>query len=152
MGVLAVLRTLFGLALLLTLVCLLAPADAVLATKLWAASWLPMAAALDAADASAYSDKFVHAGLFALLGALAVRSWLLAPQRLRVVVGLLLLGLNAVRRMSNLPVSGFGTVLGVLALGAGISAFLSVEVPIVAIGSILLGLGLLARELGARRA
>ena len=103
MGVLAVLRTLFGLALLLTLVCLLAPADAVLATKLWAASWLPMAAALDAADASAYSDKFVHAGLFALLGALAVRSWLLAPQRLRVVVGLLLLGVLTEALQSRIP-------------------------------------------------
>ena len=103
MGVLAVLRTLFGLALLLTLVCLLAPADAVLATKLWAASWLPMAAALDAADASAYSDKFVHAGLFALLGALAVRSWLLAPQRLRVVFGLLLLGVLTEVLQSRIP-------------------------------------------------
>lgn len=103
MGVLAILRTLFGLALLLTLVCLLAPADAVLAAKVWAASWLPMAAALDAADASAYSDKFVHAGLFALLGALAVRSWLLAPQRLRVVVGLLLVGVLTEALQSRIP-------------------------------------------------
>jgi len=39
-----------------------------------------------------------------------------------------------------------------LALAAGISAFLGVDVPIVAIGLILVGLGLLVRELGARRA
>jgi hypothetical protein len=67
-------------------------------------------------------------------------------------IGLLLLGLNAVRAMSNVPVSGFSAILGVLALAAGISAFLGVELPIVAIGLILLGLGLLARELSTRRA
>ncbi len=98
-------------------------------------------------------DNVGWAGFFIFTGAL----WLIPESQVPpgtwfIGVGLLLLGLNAVRRMSNLPVSGFGTVLGVLALGAGISAFLSVEVPIVAIGSILLGLGLLARELGARRA
>jgi hypothetical protein len=98
-------------------------------------------------------DNVGWAVFFILTGAL----WLIPESQVPsgtwfIGVGLLLLGLNAVRRMSNLPVSGFGTVLGVLALGAGISAFLSVEVPIVAIGSILLGLGLLARELGARRA
>lgn len=67
-------------------------------------------------------------------------------------IGFLLLGLNGVRVMSNVPVSGFGTILGLLALAAGISAFLGVEVPIVAIGLILLGLGVLVRELGARLA
>lgn len=85
-------RIFFGLALFVTLVCLLVPASAVLATKVWAASWLPMAAALDAADATAYSDKLVHASLFALLGCLAARSWLQPGQRWRVVLALLLLG------------------------------------------------------------
>ncbi|MGP1630660.1 MAG: VanZ family protein [Giesbergeria sp.] len=89
---LALLRTLFVLALLVTLVCLLAPADAVLAAKVWAASWLPMAAALDAMDASAYSDKLVHASLFALLGWLAACSWRLPRHRWYALVGLLLLG------------------------------------------------------------
>lgn len=83
---------LFWLALMFTLVCLLTPADAVLAAKVWAASWLPMAAALDAADATAYSDKLVHASLFAVLGCLAARSWLQPGQRWRVVLALLLLG------------------------------------------------------------
>ena len=85
-------RILFGVALLVTLVCLLAPADAVLAAKVWAASWLPMAAALDAADATAWSDKLVHASLFVVLGCLAARSWLQPGQRWRVVLALLLLG------------------------------------------------------------
>lgn len=100
---LAVARVLFAIALLFTLVCLLAPADAVLAAKVWAASWLPMAAALDAADATAYSDKLVHAGLFAVLGGLALRSWLLARQRWRVVAGLLLLGLLTEVLQAQIP-------------------------------------------------
>lgn len=85
-------RILFGVALLVTLVCLLAPASAVLAAKVWAASWLPMAAALDAADATEWSDKLVHASLFVVLGCLAARSWLQPGQRWRVVLALLLLG------------------------------------------------------------
>jgi hypothetical protein len=98
-------------------------------------------------------DDVGWAVFFILTGAL----WLIPESQVPpgtwfIGVGLLLLGFNAVRRMSNLPVSGFGTVLGVLALAAGISAFLGVEAPIVAIGVILLGLGLLARELGTRRA
>ena len=89
---LVIARVLFGIALLVTLVCLLAPADAVLAAKVWAASWLPMAAALDAADATEWSDKLVHASLFVVLGCLAARSWLQPGQRWRVVLALLLLG------------------------------------------------------------
>jgi hypothetical protein len=98
-------------------------------------------------------DNIGWAVFFILTGAL----WLVPesevpPGTWFIGVGLLLLGLNAVRRIGSLPVSGFGTILGVLALAAGVSAFLGIEVPIVAIGLILLGLGLLARELGARRA
>ncbi|RID99981.1 hypothetical protein D3F03_06295 [Simplicispira hankyongi] len=85
-------RVLFTMALLVTLVCLLAPANAVLAAKVWAASWLPMATVLDAADATAYSDKLVHASLFAVLGGLAARSWQQGRQRWWAVAALLLLG------------------------------------------------------------
>lgn len=89
---LAFLRTLFVLALLVTLVCLLAPAEAVLAAKVWTASWLPMASAIEAMDASAYSDKLAHASLFAVLGWLAARSWLLPRHRWYALAGLLLVG------------------------------------------------------------
>lgn len=102
-GPLAVLRVLFWLALCATLVCLLAPANAVLAAKVWAASWLPMAATLDAMDATTYSDKLVHASMFALLGWLGARSWLLAPQRWRLVIGLLLLGVLTEALQSLIP-------------------------------------------------
>ena len=103
MRALAIARALFWLALLVTLVCLLAPASAVLAAKVWAASWLPMAKALDTMDASTYSDKLVHASLFALLGWLALRSWLLARQRWWVVAGLLLLGALTEALQSQIP-------------------------------------------------
>ncbi|MBW7832171.1 MAG: VanZ family protein [Simplicispira suum] len=103
---LVIARVLFGIALLVTLVCLLAPADAVLAAKVWAASWLPMVAALDAADATAWSDKLVHASLFAVLGFLAARSWLQPGQRWRVVVALLLLGALTEVLQSMIPGRG----------------------------------------------
>lgn len=96
-------RALFWLAMTVTLVSLLTPADAVLAVKVWVASWLPMASALDAADVTAHSDKLVHAGLFALLGWLGARSWSLPPQRWRLVVGLLLLGVLTEALQSLIP-------------------------------------------------
>ena len=67
-----------------------------------------------------------------------------------VGTGLLLLGLNAVRAISKVPVSGFATVLGMLALAGGLGALWGVRLPLVAIGLILLGLGLLTRTLTRR--
>lgn len=93
----------FFVMLIITLLTLWLPASEVLALKVWVASWLPMAATLDAADASAYSDKLVHASLFAMLGWLAVRGWVLAPQRWRMVAGLLLLGVLTEALQTQIP-------------------------------------------------
>jgi VanZ family protein len=68
-------RAAFWLAVLVTTLVLLLPGDAVLDTKVWMASWLPYAQVLDQSNVSEYSDKWVHLGLFALLGALAARLW-----------------------------------------------------------------------------
>lgn len=65
----------FWLAVLVTTLVLLLPGDAVLAAKVWVASWLPYAQMLDQADWSGHSDKWVHLGLFTLLGSLAARIW-----------------------------------------------------------------------------
>src|SRR5688572_14658844 len=98
-------------------------------------------------------DNIGWAVFLILTGALwLVPGSQLPPGTWFIGVALLLLGLNAIRATRKVPVSGFGTLLGVLALAVGISAFLGVDLPIVAIGLILLGLGLLVRELGARRA
>lgn len=68
-------RAAFWLTVLITTLVLLLPGDAVLDAKVWIASWLPYAQALDQSSVSEYSDKWVHLGLFALLGSLAARLW-----------------------------------------------------------------------------
>ena len=93
----------FWLAVIVTAIVLLVPGDTVLATKVWVASWLPMAAALDAADVTEHADKFVHASLFATLGALGARGWRQADQRWRVLIFLLTLGLLTELLQSFVP-------------------------------------------------
>lgn len=88
----ALFQRLFLLALLVTLVALLTPADSVLAFKIWVASWLPWAALVETADPSAHTDKIVHFGLFLMLGFLAARSWPSKAGRYTAFLGLLLLG------------------------------------------------------------
>jgi VanZ family protein len=88
----AVFQRLFLLALIFTLVALLTPASTVLAFKVWAASWLPWAGAMDRMSLGAQSDKLVHFGLFLLLGALAARSWPHRAGRWSAWLGLFLLG------------------------------------------------------------
>jgi hypothetical protein len=68
-------------------------------------------------------------------------TWLIAT-------GLLVLGLNAIRAIAKVPRSGFMTLLGALALVAGLSALWGVNVPVAAICLIVLGIGLLARQVG----
>lgn len=73
-------------------------------------------------------------------------------------VGLILLGLNAVRSLNGIPTSGFSTTLGILALVwgglelAGSVLSLPFELPVFAILLITLGLLLLGREILRSRA
>ncbi len=60
-------------------------------------------------------------------------SWLMAA-------GIILLGLNAVRRLYGLRMNGFSLLLGTLALIAGLGEFFHVDVPLIAIGLIMIGL------------
>lgn len=68
-------------------------------------------------------------------------------------VGLILLGLNAVRTLNGIPTSGFTTTLGILALVwgglelAGSVLSLPFELPVFAILLITLGLLLLGQEI-----
>lgn len=82
----------FWVAVIVTAIVLLVPGDTVLAAKVWVASWLPMAAVVDAADVTEHADKLVHASLFAILGALGMRGWQQADQHWRVLAFLLGLG------------------------------------------------------------
>ena len=73
-------------------------------------------------------------------------------------LGLILLGLNAVRSMNGIPASGFTTTLGILALVLGglelAASVLSLpfQLPIFAILLIVLGVIFLARDLPGLRA
>lgn len=64
-----------------------------------------------------------------------------------ISTGILLLGLNLVRLMAKVPVSRFLLALGLLAVVAGLSALWRVNLPLAAICLILLGAGMLARQL-----
>ncbi len=74
-----------------------------------------------------------------------------------VGIGLILLGLNAARYFKGVPMSGFTTVCGVLALvwGAlelvGVLVSLPFEIPVFAILLIVLGVMVLAPSLAGRR-
>jgi hypothetical protein len=67
-------------------------------------------------------------------------TWLLST-------GALLLGLNIVRVVARVPVSRFLMALGLLAVVAGLSALWGMHLPLAAICLILLGSGMLARQL-----
>src|SRR5574341_160983 len=72
-------------------------------------------------------------------------------------IGLILLGLNAARWLNGIPSNGFSITLGILALVwgglelAGVVLQLPFELPVFAILLIVLGVILLARELGRIR-
>jgi hypothetical protein len=74
-----------------------------------------------------------------------------------VGIGLILLGLNTARYLKNIPMSGFTTILGILALVWGglelVGAVLSLpfELPIFAILLIVLGILVLVHELTGRK-
>lgn len=84
----------FWMAVLATTGVLLLPGDALLAAKVWVASWLPYAQMLDHSNFTAHSDKWVHLALFALLGALAARIWWGLGVFKAVVLWLVMLGVG----------------------------------------------------------
>jgi hypothetical protein len=70
-------------------------------------------------------------------------SWLIAA-------GLIMLGLNAIRYFNGIKMSGFSLVVGVLALFAGVGAFFSVNLPLLAIAVIVIGACMLLKPLLAK--
>ncbi len=92
-------------------------------------------------------------GLFFLITGV----FLLAPARFPegswlTGVGLIMLGINAVRRLNGIRTSGFTIVLGVVALAAGIGDLLGVKIPWFAVLFILIGASLLVQQLLRREA
>ena len=60
-------------------------------------------------------------------------------------LGLILLGLNAARRIRGLKTSGFGIIVGLIAFAAGIGRIIGQELPLIPILLIILGAGLILR-------
>lgn len=118
-------KLLFALALALTVTLLLLPGEALLAAKVWVASWLPYARAIDESNVGDHSDKVVHFTLFAVLGWLAARIWWGSPRLWPVVGGLLALGVATEALQHLIP--GRGASWGDFvadALGVGAGAWL----------------------------
>jgi hypothetical protein len=66
-------------------------------------------------------------------------------------VGLIMLGLNAARLINGIPMSGFSTVLGILALLAGLGDFFGVQLPVFPILLILIGADILLKPYFEKR-
>jgi hypothetical protein len=68
-----------------------------------------------------------------------------------VGAGLIMLGLNGIRYLNGIKVSGFTMILGVLALAGGFSAVLGVKLPLFAIFLLLLGASITLKSLFATK-
>lgn len=66
-------------------------------------------------------------------------DWQTGESAWLIATGVLLLALNAVRRRMHVAVSGLTTFLGALALVAGLGDVLGIELPLLAIGFIVIG-------------
>ncbi len=59
--------------------------------------------------------------------------------------GLIILGLNAARRLQGLRASGFGLIVGLVAFAAGIGRIVGQDLPVIPILLVVLGIGLVIR-------
>jgi hypothetical protein len=76
-------------------------------------------------------------------GALPGYSWLLGA-------GIIMLGLNGVRLIAGIKVSGFTVTVGILAIAAAISDIFGSKIPIVPVLLILVGLWVFVRAILAK--
>jgi hypothetical protein len=87
--------------------------------------------------------------LFVVAGAI----WLFPAERVPdgtwlIAIGLILLFLNGVRRLNHLPVRLLPTLLGVLALGAGLAELAGARLPLVALTLIMIGASIIVELFG----
>ena len=98
-------------------------------------------------------DEIAMALALIMTGALWLAPKAMFPEGTWLVgVGLILLGLNAVRRIRGLKTSGFGIIVGLIASAAGIGRIIGQDLPLVPILLIIFGVGLVVRAAtGSRR-
>jgi hypothetical protein len=75
-----------------SLVALLLPAPELLRLKLWVVRWWPWMLDLSRANDAPGADKWVHGGLFAVLGLLGALAWRGMRARPALLLGLVVLG------------------------------------------------------------
>lgn len=84
---------------------------------------------------------------------IAIGTIWLVPERLvpqgtlLIAIGIIMLGLNAVRYFSGITMKSFSLVVGIFALAAGVGEFLGLKISLFAIALIVLGVVLLLRPL-----
>ena len=88
-------------------------------------------------------DEIALALVLIMTGALWLAPKAMFPEGTWLVgAGLVLLGLNAARRISGLRTSGFGIIVGLVALAAGAGRIIGREIPLIPILLVVLGIGL----------
>ncbi|MFN8486234.1 MAG: hypothetical protein U0350_01500 [Caldilineaceae bacterium] len=88
-------------------------------------------------------------GLLLLLtgGALLLPGWNVPVNLWLIGFGLILLGINWIRRLKGIEMRGFSIALGLLALAGGLAGFLGVELPLFALFLVLVGVGIVLKPL-----
>jgi hypothetical protein len=96
-------------------------------------------------------DEIALALVLIMTGALWLAPKTLFPEGTWLAgAGLILLGLNAARRVSGIKMSGFGICVGIIALAAGIGHIVGQEIPLVPILLIVAGIGLVVKAAAGR--
>lgn len=108
-------------------------------------------------DEAARLDRRLHDVGWGLLFMMTGLVWLLPAEQVPaggwlVGVAAILLGLNVVRYLKHIAISGFSVVLGVAALLAAISQMWRTDLPLLALCLILIGASLVAKPLLTRTA
>jgi hypothetical protein len=106
-------------------------------------------------DEAVRLDRRLHDVGWGLLFILTGLVWLLPAEQVPpggwlFGVAAILLGLNVVRALKRIAISGFSVVLGVAALVAAISQTWGTDLPLLALCLILIGASLLAKPLLTR--
>jgi hypothetical protein len=91
-------------------------------------------------------DEIAMALVLIMTGGLWLAPKAMFPEGMWLAgLGLILLGLNAARRIRGLMTSGFGIIVGLIAFAAGIGRIVGQELPLIPILLIILGIGLVFR-------
>jgi hypothetical protein len=91
-------------------------------------------------------DEIALALILIMTGALWLAPKAMFPDGTWLVgAGIILLGLNAVRRIRGVKTSGFGIIVGLIAAAAGIGRIIGQDLPLVPILLIILGVGMVLK-------